>query len=198
MLIKIIALSVLIISLLVACIAKRKSQKIEFFVPLGLVIYLVLLVWFTLIDRGNADASFCLIPFSSYCQILQVRWYGWGEYIFRQIVGNVILFFPLGIMIGLIDRLNKKMLVSVITGILLSFCVELTQLIFMLGSFEVDDIINNTWGAAIGCGVAILLQNKEKRKCDILTALLPLFSYLLMILSFCIVPITKELMRVMK
>ena len=59
----------------------------------------------------------------------------------RQIVANVVLFIPFGMITG---RLWKWK--GVLSGAGLSAIIELLQLISQRGLFEFDDIINNTLG----------------------------------------------------
>ena len=39
---------------------------------------------------------------------------------------------------------------ALITGLLMSICIEVIQLVFHRGLFEFDDMIHNTLGAVIG------------------------------------------------
>ncbi len=70
-----------------------------------------------------------------------------------NLVGNVLLFLPLGLLLpklfhGL-DRLWKTL--SVTGGIIL--LVELTQVLTLLGRCDIDDLILNLLGAAMGYGL---------------------------------------------
>lgn len=69
------------------------------------------------------------------------------------IVLNIMLFIPFGYLLPQIwykaDRLWKVAL----TGFLVSLFIEILQLVTRLGYADVDDLINNTLGAAIGSGL---------------------------------------------
>ena len=66
-----------------------------------------------------------------------------------EIIMNVIMFIPIGFFVG--GALKKKHVWNVIgIGIMLSFFIELTQLVSTRGVFSVDDIIHNTLGGVIG------------------------------------------------
>lgn len=68
-----------------------------------------------------------------------------------QILMNVMLFIPIGFFVG--GALKKKHIWNAIgIGFVLSFFIELTQLITTRGVFNVDDIIHNTLGCVIGFG----------------------------------------------
>ena len=62
---------------------------------------------------------------------------------------NILLFMPLGLIIG-----GRK---GIISGLILSCCIEFTQYMFCLGYCEMDDVLNNTIGAVIGVGIRSLL-----------------------------------------
>lgn len=66
-----------------------------------------------------------------------------------QILMNVMLFIPIGFFVG--GALKKKHIWNTIgIGFVLSFFIELTQLITTRGVFNVDDIIHNTLGCIVG------------------------------------------------
>ena len=70
----------------------------------------------------------------------------------NNIIQNILLFIPLGFLIG-----GKR---GIIAGVLLSIGIELTQYIAVLGYCELDDVLNNTIGAAIG---SLLFKKFGKR-----------------------------------
>lgn len=70
----------------------------------------------------------------------------------NNIIQNILLFIPLGFLIG-----GKR---GIIAGLLLSIGIELTQYTFRLGYCELDDVLNNTIGTAIG---SLLFKKFGKR-----------------------------------
>jgi len=69
-----------------------------------------------------------------------------------QIIMNVMLFIPIGFLVG--GALKKKHIWNTVKiGFVLSFFIELTQLITTRGVFNVDDIIHNILGCVIGYGI---------------------------------------------
>lgn len=62
---------------------------------------------------------------------------------------NILLFIPLGAILG-----GRK---GIISGSILSCCIEFTQYVFCLGYCEMDDVLNNTVGTAIGVSIRSLL-----------------------------------------
>ena len=63
------------------------------------------------------------------------------------IIGNIILFVPLGI---LLQMKNGKTVKNIFYDLGLSLVFEISQYIFKIGSFDVNDLILNTFGALIG------------------------------------------------
>lgn len=71
----------------------------------------------------------------------------WAE--LRNIILNILLFIPFGYLLpSLFPRLRWWQVV--LLGLAFSLCIELLQLITKLGYADVDDLINNALGAAIG------------------------------------------------
>lgn len=78
-------------------------------------------------------------------------WFSGNASLGREIVLNILLFVPFGFSLGL---LTKKSWLVMLVALILTVGTELVQLIFGLGLFEWDDIINNTLGAGIGLAIA--------------------------------------------
>ncbi|MFC0300976.1 VanZ family protein [Virgibacillus soli] len=68
----------------------------------------------------------------------------------ENIVGNIIAFMPFGFLLPLLMKRNINFKSVVMATFCLSLLYELTQLIFSFGSFDVDDLILNTLGGALG------------------------------------------------
>ena len=67
-----------------------------------------------------------------------------------NLLGNVVGFMPFGMILPLICRNARGFFFITFSGFTLSLCVEVTQLMTKLGSFDVDDLLMNTLGAAAG------------------------------------------------
>lgn len=90
------------------------------------VLYLVFLFWYL---RGN-ETDF--------------------ENAFSNIMGNIILFLPIGILLPLVSKFFLNALNVIVTTLLVSVIFECLQLIYNLGDFTLDDVIYNTIGGIIG------------------------------------------------
>ena len=65
-------------------------------------------------------------------------------------VGNMLLFVPLGIFVPYITKNVKQVKQIFYISILCSFTIEVLQVVFQLGNFDVDDLLLNTLGGFIG------------------------------------------------
>ena len=120
------------------------------------ILYLCLLAYFMFFSEsfGRTDTSrgyqYNLVPYreiSRYFRYYDVV----GPAIFMlNIVGNVTAFMPFGFFLPIISRRSKKWYNTVMLGFGFSLILETLQLIFMVGSFDVDDMQLNTLGAALG------------------------------------------------
>lgn len=80
-----------------------------------------------------------------------------------NLFGNVIGFLPFGFILPVIlDKMRSGWLI-VLAGFGLSVTVEVIQLITKVGCFDVDDMILNTAGAALGYLLFYLRSPEEKK-----------------------------------
>ena len=135
-----------------------------------LVIYIFTLLVITVIGRkARGDGLIFLIPFSDFYLIIKngYPWY-YDNLIVLNLV-NAALFIPVGFLSREIMR--GKKLIPVIFGLVLSAVIEVVQLITDRGVFDVNDIIWNTFGTIIGCGIYALykalwrrISNRDKQE----------------------------------
>ena len=85
---------------------------------------------------------------------------------------NMILFIPFGYLLPAVNdffckgrhRIEIKWWLAVCCGLLVSLMIELSQLICRFGVFELDDLVKNTLGSAIGYGIWRLLSEDDYNK----------------------------------
>ena len=97
--------------------------------------------------EGFPKPSINFIPFSTILELV-----GSGLFL-KQIVGNIILFIPMGFLLPFIWQMARDFLKAVLIGLFISLTVESTQLLvsdYMYKVFDVDDILLNTIGTAMG------------------------------------------------
>lgn len=134
------------------------------------VIAIGAILYATVISRGESGKGADFIPFSSFARAkLQPEMY-------RSMLMNVFLFIPLGLSLPFVfgGSTGKRILFTILAGLLLSVTVEAIQFYAHLGMTETDDMISNALGTAIG-GCAYLLallwrklfnKTKERRTPD--------------------------------
>lgn len=132
--------------------------------PLALSIYIFGILFLTL-HRAQYDVSYInLKPFWSYRAFFRadVRW---------QIYMNIFLFIPYGYIVAYLVRNTRRYndvqskrsfkivcTVTVISGIVFSTMIEISQYLLCRGLCEFDDVFNNTIGSALGVGCLIALE----------------------------------------
>lgn len=67
-----------------------------------------------------------------------------------NLAGNVVGFMPFGFILPIVSRRGRKWYNAFLLGFFLSLCIETTQLVFKVGSFDVDDLLLNTIGGILG------------------------------------------------
>ncbi|MBO5130487.1 MAG: VanZ family protein [Oscillospiraceae bacterium] len=74
-----------------------------------------------------------------------------------NLFGNIIMFIPLGFFLPLvISRLRRLWRVILATAAIITL-VEITQLLTLMGSCDIDDLILNVIGAVVGYGLFRLI-----------------------------------------
>ena len=76
--------------------------------------------------------------------------------------GNIALFIPYGIILPIIYKKLACFWKTILVGASISFCIEIIQLFFVSRVTDIDDLILNTLGCAIGYIIYFLI-NKFRR-----------------------------------
>jgi glycopeptide antibiotics resistance protein len=85
----------------------------------------------------------------------------------ENLAGNIIGFAPLGFILPLFSKRFQKLSTVTLAAFSLSLTFEILQLLFELGSFDVDDVILNTFGGVAGFLslklVLLVIRSRVKR-----------------------------------
>lgn len=100
----------------------------------------------TMVLRTPENRGLILQPFREFEEMMNGTHFFW----FKQIFLNVLLFVPFGILLPMVSRYFKNPIVTLITGCLFSGIIEIMQYVTGRGLTEVDDVVTNTIGAAVG------------------------------------------------
>lgn len=118
------------------------------------LIYIIVVLGATLGMRSsNYGRSIELHLFYSY----KDAWNSFSPAAWRNIILNIMMFVPMGIMLPLIFKYCKRFWVTYLSGFLFTIVLEVIQLVSSRGIFELDDIFNNTLGCIIGYGLVMII-----------------------------------------
>lgn len=134
------------------------------------VLYMLLMMYLLFFSEGYGRADhmkdsyrYNLIPFVEIRRFWEYREQLGALALFTNIFGNVLGFIPYGFIIPVIQQKLRSGFLIILSGFGLSLFVETVQLFTKVGSFDVDDLILNTLGAAIGYA-AFVICNYLRRK----------------------------------
>lgn len=134
-------LSVFCIGLVVFIAWKGFKTGFRYSAILLLVEYIFLIFCSTIIFRTTGEISqYDFHPFWSYDR---------PDLLIENIM-NVIVFIPVGMILGSLLKVKGSWLVALLIGCSISITVEALQFWFMKGFSEVDDVMHNTVGCIVG------------------------------------------------
>ena len=139
-------LSVFCIGLVVFVAWKGFKTGLRYSAILLLVEYVFLIFCSTVIFRATGEISkYDFHPFWSYKAIQDGR-----ENLLAENIMNVIVFIPVGMILGSLLKVKGSWLIALLIGCSISVTIESLQFFFMRGFSEVDDVMHNTLGCLIG------------------------------------------------
>lgn len=151
---------------------ERKENKL---IRTAFVLYLLIMLWLLFFQRigggetenywetvgGNVN----FVPFETVGRFIRSMLNPRSDRAFFEAVknlgGNVILFIPFGFFIPAVCEKMKNPVLTVLFGAVCIAAVELVQLFTLLGKCDIDDLILNVIGIAIG---RFVFYFAEKRK----------------------------------
>ena len=103
-------------------------------------------------------------------------WNNFSAKTWGNLLLNIALFVPLGVLLPLVGKPFRKWQLTIPAGFALSLTIELVQLGLGRGICDVDDLLANALGAAVGyfAVMAVLSAGKKHRKPAVLCACLAL------------------------
>lgn len=135
------------------------------------IAYLALLVYFMFFaesfgrDAAQRDYAYNLEPFKEIKRFYHYREQLGMKAFLLNVVGNVAAFMPCGFFLPIVSRRSRrKWYNTILLCFTLSLCVEVTQLVGKVGSFDVDDLMLNTLGGALGYVTYRIVQTIRIRR----------------------------------
>ncbi|MDD3278330.1 MAG: VanZ family protein [Lachnospiraceae bacterium] len=136
---------------------KETKRTIRLLGRILFVLYIMALAYFLFLseDYGrnamvNLEYHYNLVPFKEIHRFWVYRAQVGFWVAFYNLAGNVIGFLPFGFILPVMHRDMKHFWLVVLLGFGLSLLVETLQLVLKVGCFDVDDLMLNTLGAAMG------------------------------------------------
>lgn len=137
------------------------------------VLYLIILIYFLFFSErygrvvGKTEYHYNLELFKEIKRFIKYRELLGIESFVVNIFGNIFAFSPFGFFLPMISSKKISFLYVILLSFEFSLSIELLQLIFKVGIFDVDDLLMNTLGVAIGYLVywlcnKILCCNKKR------------------------------------
>lgn len=137
---EILAFSVILlltVIIMAYCLWKKKLNIIQAGAVVAMVIFLGIVFGSTVFTRISTVRQYELMPLWSWRAI--IRYHDWG--LLKEDLLNCILLLPAGALLPVIANRKVKWYQALLFGVLISAVIETSQLVFMRGLFEWDDMI---------------------------------------------------------
>ncbi len=127
-----------------------------------LALWLTALLVLTLLLYPQRHPAPNLIPFRSIARDARI---GSDEFTIN-FIGNLVAFVPLGWLLPRLERGRTSLRTTIVTAALLSLSIEVAQYVSGRRVADVDDVILNAAGAAIGYAISIVARSKATKRVD--------------------------------
>ena len=121
-----------------------------------LIIYTLFILCMTLLFREETNGEHLQLELFWSYKVIGEEW--------LQMLGNVLLFIPLGL---LLKSLGINTWLILLIGFTFSCSIELLQYVFKLGLCELDDVFHNTLGTLIGLFIGNWIRKQCLRRLEI-------------------------------
>lgn len=143
----------------------RHKKWIKVLLRILFGIYIVALAYFLFFSErygrsGIQEYRYNLEPFQEIRRYLRYRKRLGMEYFVVNIFGNILAFAPFGFFVPVVSPSNRHFASAVLYSFEFSLLIELVQLSFQVGIFDVDDLIMNTLGGVVGYLVFLLVKKR--------------------------------------
>ncbi|WP_052675970.1 VanZ family protein [Paenibacillus sp. IHBB 10380] len=168
---------------------KHTTPKMKMVLAVGFVMYLYVLIKLILFKWGSVDVHMLFYQFQhtvhqphrifdrpgNYTPLKEIlrgihSMSLSNPFLSTNLIGNILAFIPLGIFIPKLFTVRGASFINVcFLSLSLSLCFEVTQLLLCIGTFDVDDLILNTFGGIVGYGILrlFMIGNKPQSNEDL-------------------------------
>ena len=119
------------------------------------LVYMAVMVYFLFFSEGfhRTDGTLYQYNLTLFQEIKRGFWcleHGNIQYFIVNIVLNVVAFVPFGFILPIFSPKNRKLLHVFLLILEMTLAIEILQMVFQVGIFDVDDIFMNTLGGTLG------------------------------------------------
>lgn len=139
--------------------ASKQRKALRLLTCLFLIIYLAVLMYVCFFSEryGRGAVSehyrYNLIPFKEIRRFFTYRDILGAKAFVMNMFGNVFVFMPFGFMTAVMSSKFRSFIRAAAVTLVLSMMIETVQLVCRVGTFDVDDLILNTFGGWLGYAV---------------------------------------------
>lgn len=132
-------------------------------------VYIIFLIYFLFFAESTGRTfegrsyHYNLDLFKEISRFIKYRHVLGARAVILNLLGNVVAFFPFGFFLPILHPKCRSFLYTTFFSFEFSLMVETIQLVSKVGSFDVDDLLLNTIGGALGC-LIFLYMNRMRRK----------------------------------
>lgn len=149
------------------------SKTMERVMSLMFTVYGIIMLYLLFFQRGRGFSEINIIPFKTIGEFWLVMRQNFGSEVtaslfvssFVNLAGNVLMFIPLGFFPPFIWKAFRRFIPDMVLCAAVIIAVELMQYVTDLGCADIDDLILNIFGAAMGwCIFAVLKKVLNRAK----------------------------------
>ncbi len=145
---------------------KGTFEKVQTVACIVLFVWSAVVLFLTLLGRRYHDyytQNYSFELFSCYRRIIIEH----NHAILISTLQNITMFVPIGFTLSVVFKKSHKFILPLVISFAFSLLIETGQLLLKSGTFELDDLFNNTLGALLGIIIymiisGIIMSRKKK------------------------------------
>lgn len=147
----------------------QRKKWIKILAWILFILYFIFLTYVLFFDEKfgrnitNRSYSYNLVLFKEIKRFYKYRELLGTKAVFLNIICNVIAFMPFGFLVPLLQNDKRNVLTITLLSFELSLMVEVMQLFFKVGSFDVDDLFLNTLGGFLGVILFVVIRKVRNK-----------------------------------
>lgn len=150
---------------------KKDTTGIQRCIKILFVVYMIVLIYLVFFAESMGRAGRNPGEYAYNLELFREikRFYIYREQLGMQVValnlaGNILAFVPFGFMLPVVIRRRRCLSKVCALSFMLSLGIETIQLVFKVGSFDVDDLLLNTVGGFLGYVIYRIVQTIRIRR----------------------------------